>query len=188
MTCYEWQPGNKYGDFVAPQYNALSYTWGRFRLEDGEFPKFEVIKIEGILWDVPRIRDTRFTADQFKALIKKATEVNAGDLSERMIPSAAFTANPRNQTGPIKFVWLDIACIDRRPGSAEGLAEIGRQAAIFREAKHVIIWLAQHTHEQLNTCLKFLKQAERMAEKVWIGGSSTSGYPSQAAGRSGKEF
>ncbi|RDW66847.1 hypothetical protein BP5796_09596 [Coleophoma crateriformis] len=33
MKSYEWQPGNIYGGEVAPKYNAISYTWGRYDID-----------------------------------------------------------------------------------------------------------------------------------------------------------
>src|SRR5450755_4332269 len=35
-TSLEWQPGDCYGSYHRPKYSAISYTWGRFRLDSKE--------------------------------------------------------------------------------------------------------------------------------------------------------
>jgi hypothetical protein len=40
LTSYAWQPGNIYGGLERPQYNAITYTWGRFRLSNRDLLVF----------------------------------------------------------------------------------------------------------------------------------------------------
>lgn len=83
MTSLELRPGNRYGDFVEPEYGALSYTWGRYEVLSG--PRLEV---RGISWTIPAINDKHFTVDQFKAALKQASSLSG-------------------------LVWVDVACIDQ---------------------------------------------------------------------------
>jgi hypothetical protein len=49
----------------------------------------------------------------------------------------------------VEHVWIDVACIDQTPGSAEMATEIGRQAKIFRHAKLVFAWLTTQVFAEL---------------------------------------
>lgn len=123
MTSYPWQPGNKYGDQASPRYNAISYTWGRWKLRDGDHPSVEALHVAGVRWPIPRINPDHFTVDEFISTIRIATVGNAaGDDS------------------PVDFIWLDIACIDQTPNSKENASEVGRQAKIFTGATNVFAW------------------------------------------------
>lgn len=128
LTSYEWQPGNIYGGYQAPKYNALSYTWGRWQLHEDEMPGTSAIRVKGTSWSIPRIDPLHFTAERFAAVI-------------------ADTADPHpseSDTSRVEFLWLDVACIDQTPGSRDKAQEIGRQAKIFRGAAHVFVWLTTH--------------------------------------------
>lgn len=148
MTSHEWKPGNWYGSKQAPLYNAISYTWGRWLLRDGEMPEVDSLVIKGVPWKIPRVHPSRFTKEQFMAVIRRAT-------TDRRHPSRLGKA--------IDYVWLDIACIDQRilnPGST-GAAEVGRQAKIFRGAAQVSIWLNTLTKDQLHTIQAALTEVSR---------------------------
>lgn len=131
LTSYEWRPGNRYGEhgeFHEPKYNAISYTWGRFTLGEGQDPTVEALPIKGVSWakSLPRIRPDHFTtADMLRAI--------------------SSVACPRPGYERVQFVWLDIACINQTPDSPEKASEIGRQIKIFQGAKDVFIWLPKHT-------------------------------------------
>ncbi|KAL8644562.1 MAG: hypothetical protein Q9226_007700 [Calogaya cf. arnoldii] len=78
MTSLEWQPGNIYGDHVAPAYSAVSYTWGRYDLDipgakrQKKYKNVKGVEIMGIDWPVPRINpDQHFHVDHFYNLIKQ---------------------------------------------------------------------------------------------------------------------
>lgn len=125
LTSFEWQPGNVYGGVKEPSYNAISYTWGRWKLKDGVKPEIHPLPIKGIPWiqHLPRIDPSHFTIQEFLALIQ-----NAGS-----------TPTEENYP-PVEFIWLDIACIDQRNTEQISAAEIGRQGLIFRGAQAVFIW------------------------------------------------
>ena len=111
------QPGNWYGCHHDPEYSALSYTWGRFKLASVENLDVKAIEITGVDWTIPRIRPNHFTVDNFQQIINRIQELGT------------------------KFLWLDVACIDQREKSRDGQLEVGRQAAIFQRAKKTYIWL-----------------------------------------------
>lgn len=147
MTSYEWTTGNIYGNHVAPKYNAISYTWGRFDIDlaPGKSDKMTLrktksIKIGGIPWaaNIPRIDPDHFRVTEFQNVI-------------------ARTLNLCDSDG-IEFVWLDIACIDQRNGPQKA-AEIGRQAAIFKGAKNVFIWLTRLDSSGLKEILGCLQDS-----------------------------
>jgi len=55
MTSYEWEPGNIYGGYREPEYNIVSYTWGRYQLKHGEKSYVGSIEIANLTWNTPRI-------------------------------------------------------------------------------------------------------------------------------------
>lgn len=130
MTSYEWQPGNIYGPAKAPQYNAITYTWGRWRLDDDERPEVPSIRIHGVPWKIPRVDPGHFTAAHLEMII------------QRVAQGISNLAQSRNKTlETVDFIWIDIACIDQRANVPRSAAEIGRQAVIFDRVKHVFVWL-----------------------------------------------
>lgn len=139
MTSYRWSPGAWYGPFRAPKYNAISYTWGRYRLDHTRDPRPESLQcingltIKGIEWDIPPIHPDHFTEEEFKTVIHRVAEGSEGERTD--------------------FIWLDIACIDQNPDSVEGSLEVGRQAAIFQGAQEVFFWLTSHTTQNVRECL-----------------------------------
>jgi hypothetical protein len=138
MTSYEWQPGNYYGGHREPQYRALSYTWGRWRLEHDEYPEIGNLPIRGVPWQIPRIHPHHFGVQEFQDIVNRVCEPvqahNAIDMAADIrILRGLSRAN---------FIWLDVACIDQRWGPVAAL-EVGRQAGIFKKATGVAIWLSQ---------------------------------------------
>lgn len=125
LTSYTWQPGNKYHGYANPTYNAITYTWGRFQLNAGEpeYTTTEPLPIKGTTWPqyLPKIRPSHFTVDELLHIIKTAVR-------------------PCQDYPSIKFVWLDVACINQTPDSEEYYSEIGRQAKIFQGAFDVFAW------------------------------------------------
>ncbi|KAF2252745.1 hypothetical protein BU26DRAFT_560101 [Trematosphaeria pertusa] len=59
----------------------------------------------------------------------------------RNVIHAAATLCPEKEMRPVDFIWLDIACIDQRESEPRSAAEVGRQAAIFKGAQTVFIWM-----------------------------------------------
>lgn len=148
MTSHEWQKGNRYGNHVEPKYNAITYTWGRWRLQENEQPSVRAINIKGTPWKIPRVDPQRFTAGELETVIRKAAEgfSTLSNLREKVLPS-------------VQFVWLDVACIDQRPNSADSATEIGRQALIFDGAEKVVAWLNTLSSRDLNATLLDLDTA-----------------------------
>ena len=146
MTSLEWKPGNTYGGHVAPRYNAVSYTWGRYDLDipggkkKKAFRNIKAIGISGVDWTIPRICPEHFNVDQFQDLIKQACEL-ANVVDERT-----------------EFLWLDVACIDQNNGPQK-MAEIGRQAAIFRGAQNVFVWLTKLSANRFPLLMRNLLQS-----------------------------
>ncbi|KAL8785650.1 MAG: hypothetical protein Q9195_008547 [Heterodermia aff. obscurata] len=135
MTSHECTPGNVYANHLAPRYNAISYTWGRFDLDyapqgcnKAVLRKTTSIKVEGTTWasNIPRIDPKHFRVVDFENVIARTLDM----------------CDPKD----VEFVWLDIACIDQKDGPQKA-AEIGRQADIFKGAQNVFIWLTR-----LSTC------------------------------------
>ncbi|KAI1643985.1 uncharacterized protein F4817DRAFT_348119 [Daldinia loculata] len=139
MTSYEWQPGNVYGPATAPQYNAITYTWGRWRLDDHEQPKVPPICIHGVPWKIPRVDPSHFTAAHLEMIIQRVTQG---------ISNLAQFHSETLET--VDFIWIDIACIDQRANIPTSTAEIGRQAMIFDRAKHVFAWLGSTSNKTLS--------------------------------------
>lgn len=139
MTSHEWKPGNIYGSYTAPEYNAITYTWGRWSLKDHESPHVQAIKIHNVPWDIPRISPDHFTTDDMMDVLRSVAKCYSWGTGER----------PQ----PVEFLWLDIACIDQRSSEPRSAAEVGRQASIFARAKAVAIWLTTIPHEVLHPSL-----------------------------------
>ena len=144
MPSYEWTPGNVYCSHVEPDYNAISYTWGRYDLQymskDIGKKRYRYVKsiaIEGIPWAevVPRIHPDHFSTTEYQQVINRTQEL------------------PPIST--VEFVWVDVACIDQRDGPQKAM-EIGRQANIFKGARTVFVWLTKLQASKIGcifTCL-----------------------------------
>jgi len=168
LTSYKWQPGNIYGTIKEPPYNAISYTWGRYRLKEGDMPEISPLPLKGIEWSdrMPRINPEHFTLAQLMDVLTIASKLSMGldsdpDVHERKLSNTRNLAQKHgipldldqaNFEYPmdrgVEFVWIDVACIDQREDIAESSAEIGRQASIFRGAQTVFIWLCKINQEE----------------------------------------
>lgn len=135
LKSYEWRPGNIYNGHRNPMYSALSYTWGRWQLDEDEMPEVNAIPVGGTFWSIPRIDPAHFTAERFAAVIADTADPHPSD----------------SDASRVEFLWLDVACIDQTPGSREKAQEVGRQARIFRSATRVFVWLTTHTRSYYMT-------------------------------------
>jgi hypothetical protein len=131
MTSHVWREGNTYNGIANPPYNAISYTWGRWRLERDEDPHVKPIDVKGIDWRLPRIRPHHFAPSQFHRAIEAATH-----------SPFRFQDVPSEMLASVDFLWVDVVCIDQRDAEPRFRAEVGRQAGIFDRARHVFIWLS----------------------------------------------
>lgn len=137
MTSYKWMPGAVYGDNAKPTYHAISYTWGRWRLSDEAMSEVDAIEIRGVDWPIPRIDPAHFSREDFHRAITASTGQALVDGASRVGNSKMYEV--------VDWIWLDVACIDQRPGSLEMASEIGRQAKIFKGASEVFAWLSRHS-------------------------------------------
>jgi len=83
MTSSERVGENTYNGQQAPEYNALSYTWGRWQCSEGP-----ALKVRGISWAVPSVSSNCFSVEEFQKVIERASH-------------------------NVSFIWLDVACIDQ---------------------------------------------------------------------------
>jgi hypothetical protein len=83
MTSVERTEGDFYGTAEKPDYNIMSYTWGRYQVPTGPS-----LSVRNITWNIPSIDDSHFTVGEFENAIR---QVSRG----------------------VSFIWLDIACIDQ---------------------------------------------------------------------------
>ena len=110
MTSLERQEGNIYGGYKEPQYSTLSYTWGRWPAPGGTS-----IKVKGVTWEIPAVKEERFTVTAFLAVLERMSKET-------------------------QYAWVDVACIDQENRKIK-MDEIGRQAGIFKNAYGVFLWL-----------------------------------------------
>lgn len=132
MTSLERQEGNIYGNSMEPDYNILSYTWGRWQIADGN----PALVVRGVPWRIPAIDEHHFSALQLQRVI---WNISLGEHSED------------EERRSVVFVWIDIACIDQENERIKAY-EIGRQAAIFANANWVYIWLSHLDEAELRLC------------------------------------
>ncbi|KAL6410759.1 hypothetical protein AUP68_07191 [Ilyonectria robusta] len=144
MRSCPWGPGNVYCSFKEPQYNALSYTWGRGVLDDTQRPEVQSLDVSGTTWRIPRVDPDHFQTDAFHHAIRQATRLYGQNKVSGMTVALAA-----DDTRSVDFIWVDVACIDQRLNS-ESMLEIGRQATIFRKASAVYIWLNHTTIAELS--------------------------------------
>ncbi|KAM0255957.1 hypothetical protein ACHAPA_012335 [Fusarium lateritium] len=153
MTCYPWSPGNKYGSYKEPYYNAISYTWGRFRYKDHqpEYATTRPLDVKGVTWPLPRVRPTHFTAEEMTQLIKAAT-------------------CPEDEEYVVEFIWLDVVCIDQtKPHTQEYYSEVGRQGRIFQGASEVVVWLTTINSGQMIQWWKKMSHIKTPLKAVLVG-------------------
>ncbi|EMR67795.1 hypothetical protein UCREL1_5201 [Eutypa lata UCREL1] len=150
MTSLEWQPGNLYGRHREPEYNAISYTWGRWRLDtsgdheqqqqqqrvgEGSSSSSEIygIVIHNVKWDIPPISPDHFTVEEFRTALRRA----------------AGRFYPRSDGGDGEFLWLDVACIDQRRGSEDD----ARLKKLFWDPWFTSLWTLQESYLRQNAVL-----------------------------------
>ncbi|POS72975.1 hypothetical protein DHEL01_v208634 [Diaporthe helianthi] len=168
VSC-EWTEGNVYGGIKSPAYAAVSYTWGRFELPHNSGPHIMSLDIRSddgspVPWRVPRIDpDTGFKLDAMLTVLHRVTRnqpiQSTSVYHEEATKVALSELQVYSDEQHPQFVWLDIGCIDQRDNSPEKMLEIGRQAAIFRGAAQVYVWLYQHPAPTLGSLLASIYEA-----------------------------
>lgn len=146
---------------IRPRYNILSYTWGRWRSED-----YQPIAIEGTSWKIPAVVPEHFTASDFERVLR-------------------YVAAQEE----VKYVWVDVACInqgrDNPEDIAEGADQVGKQMSIFSQASIAYIWLCGTSSAELNESLAAGEEAHFKLndelDEIEIAGafttSTTTGFP-----------
>ena len=97
---FEWQPGDVYGGAPSPAYNAITCTWGRWRLQEDELVEeatVGVVPIRGTHWPIPRVH----TVQQFRNLLEAVTTLRPREIIHN-----------ESAVKEISFVRLDVACVD----------------------------------------------------------------------------
>ncbi|KAF2122733.1 hypothetical protein BDV96DRAFT_561287 [Lophiotrema nucula] len=84
MTSVEREGEHTYMGIAKPEYNILSYTWGRYEVPDGL-----ALHFKNVDWKIPSIDPSRFTVEDFQRTLLAVS---------RDTP----------------FIWLDVACIDQK--------------------------------------------------------------------------
>lgn len=130
-----------YGKSKSPEYNILSYTWGRW-----EDAKGQALPIQNTAWEIPRVRKDAqggFTVDAFRRVVEFV--------------------------GKNTHMWLDVACIDQKDKPTK-MDEIGKQAAIFKRAKMSYIWLSNTRASQVEPIIRRLvnRNEEVHTDRGWL--------------------
>ena len=72
MTSHECQPRDLYGNVYSPQYNAIAYTWGRFREIDTSL-QVPILDVNGIEWSILMIKPVHFVVAKLSVAIQRST-------------------------------------------------------------------------------------------------------------------
>jgi len=138
MTVYMRREGNWYGPRHEPAFNALSYKWGHQTNWASE-----KIQFTNVPWVYPSVNQWYFTITEFENVLQRIAE-------------------------GVDYVWLDIACVDQSPTQVEKRkVEIRREAAIYKQAKSVYVWLLSNNIgqdlERISESLPSLNSGLRLA-------------------------
>lgn len=120
---------------INPQYNIISYTWGRWRTD--EHP---AIDIRGTPWKIPAVEPDHFRPGDFESALR-------------------YVSWHQNT----EYVWVDIACINQGrtnpEDEAESMDQIGKQMPIFAQASQPFVWLSRTSRSVLEDTLEQSLQA-----------------------------
>ena len=147
-----------YDDVQSPNYNILSYTWGRYAIPAGP-----ALNVSNVSWEIPPIDgEIHFTVAQFAHILGCIADPrfvrnaeNESSNADQMI-DAQGTAN---DLGNIHHLWLDVACIDQgstNESQTSRMEEIGKQIMIFGRAQTAYVWLSQQKADELASILSEL--------------------------------
>ena len=147
-----------YDDVQSPSYNILSYTWGRYAIPAGP-----ALNVSNVSWQIPPIDgEIHFTVAQFAHIVGcvadpsfvRNAENESGDAGETI-----DTQGAANDLGKIRYLWLDVACIDQgftNESQISRMEEIGKQIMIFGRAQTAYVWLSHHKVDELASILSEL--------------------------------
>ena len=81
MSVFAWQLDNTYGGVSQPAYATVSYTWGRYKIGEGQKPEVAALGVEGVTWPIPRVEPSHFTAETFHSMLKTVCHHADGEMS-----------------------------------------------------------------------------------------------------------
>ncbi|KAL8387983.1 hypothetical protein RB595_009530 [Gaeumannomyces hyphopodioides] len=131
MTSYVRTGADTYNGVVAPRYNILSYTWGRY--QDRSKTPGPALPVRGVDWPIPPILESHFTVAAFERAIRRAT--------------SCLRDGNRGSRERCDWLWVDIACIPQEHKGESPEArdlrqqEIAKQVEIFKRAHTAFAWL-----------------------------------------------
>jgi hypothetical protein len=171
MTSYQVNEDGCYNGVSNPLYNCFSYTWGRWETADG--PR---LKIHGVPWEAPAIKPSWFTVSDLEAALNNALEYEEQDWSGQ-------GSEPQMKTKRVDWLWLDIACIDQNDNGLK-MQELGKQAAIFRGATRVYIWLCSLSELSLERSIRSIRthglDVEAKVLELFLGHRRPAKVPNEA--------
>lgn len=164
MSSCEKTEKETYSGAREPSYNILSYTWGRFATDSGY-----ALKINDVLWEVPKIDPSHFTPMQFQRIISSLTDPNFPSKESNESRQKEHASDFKTATKErVEHLWLDVACINQGPSienTCERLEEINKQGVIFGRAETVYVWLSHHGSDNLINLLLQVGQLTRCLEQ-----------------------
>lgn len=112
------------------------------------------LPVHGIDWGVPLFDPEHFTSKELKKCVQACTRLPKTQLRDD------------SQEGELQWVWVDVACIDQRDTSSEKAVEVGRQAAIFRNATRGFVWINTYGTDELTALIQQLQDVTLEAAKL----------------------
>lgn len=185
MTSCKWTPGNIYYGQENPSYVAISYTWGKYELDEQEMQDVRALPVRGVPWKVPRINpSTHFRVDEFQHIcwetMKTPDKYYEFDREQDFRPGNGLSGLVRwvlryleRHRMVYEFLWLDVACIEQRDSEIKW-AEIGRQAQIFQGANAAYVWLSHTPYEVLVSSFEAFDNAVNKLQKEPFHSSASS--------------
>lgn len=145
----------------APQFNALSYTWGNPMTpfsETGPGESTDAVTRRPLLCDDCELRITANLSDALQALHKVD------------ITSSGATK--------LQYVWIDAICINQED-SSERAAQVSIMGDIYKSAQNVIVWLGKKD-EFTEDALTAMKRLSRIPEDKYPHVKITDWYDQEA--------
>ena len=134
LTSIERQGFATYLGTEAPEYNILSYTWGRWMVEHNVRASATALPVKGTPWVIPAVKEEHFTVAAFQNVVDRLGE------------------------GGCEWAWIDIACIDQDDDDIKA-DEVGKQASIFMLASRVYVWLSHLGNDHASGVIQDLEGA-----------------------------
>lgn len=150
MTSHERTGRGTYGTTGFPRYSILSYTWGRWQVDDeGEEQERDsrgghrALPVLGTTWAIPRVDEAHFTVEAFQRVVYQMSK---------------SLNNEEQDAEKIEWAWIDIACIDQEDEAVK-MDEVGRQVSIFRNAARAYVWFSRTSNDALGGAMYVIKKA-----------------------------